>query len=258
MEQNRSLIIIISATLFVAALLAVAIWVFYPERDAPMAAEADDDPFTFAGSMTLRPGETGIPDDTDTADTGEEATGTDGISEIAIRFADEVVVPGPDGPTVIPTAGTQAGPDTTGPGASTAQETPAGTGAARADSSGSIASRPASTRRPQTSTPSAPSASGAGAQPAATSIEVTRSEVEYWIQLFSTPNRDRIETAQARLEDLSFGSRVSTRTVEDTLYYRLRVGPYVNLHEAGKFLDWLSVIPDFGGAYISQVRPRRS
>lgn len=255
MEPNRSLIIIISATLFVAALLAVAIWVFYPERDAPMAADTSGEPFRFAGTMDLRAdadaSEDGIDEDRQTGLSGADPR--DSISDIAIRFADDVVVPGPDGPTVI----RAVPPSRDTPPAETAAGTESGTNRSSGTADRSVVA-PSATQAG--STPGIAPRSGSTVQPQRVGVTTAAnaSGVQYWIQLFSTPNRDRIDTAQSRLDELSFGSRISTRSVEDVLYYRLRVGPYNNLHEAGKFLEWLSVIPDFGGAYISQVLPGRS
>ncbi len=81
---------------------------------------------------------------------------------------------------------------------------------------------------------------------------------EYWIQLIASPSRDRVEQAQITLADVSLGGRITTREVGGTVFYRLRVGPYPSADEAEKFLEWITDIEGFEGAYVSEEYPLRT
>lgn len=75
---------------------------------------------------------------------------------------------------------------------------------------------------------------------------------QFWIQIISSPNRDRVEQVMDQLADLGFKGRISSRTVEGTDFYRLRYGPYVSKDEAAKFLTWVQQIKGFEASYISE------
>jgi cell division protein FtsN len=77
--------------------------------------------------------------------------------------------------------------------------------------------------------------------------------VEYWIQAGSYTSKTRAERVQDRLDEKGFASRVETKEIDGTLYYRVRIGPYRNEGEADKFLTWVKDIKDFEKSYVSKV-----
>ncbi len=81
---------------------------------------------------------------------------------------------------------------------------------------------------------------------------------EYWIQVISSPTRDTIERARTRLDQRDLGTRVTTTTVNGSTFYRLRIGPYRRKAEAEKFLDIVSGLDGFEGSYISEEYPLRT
>ena len=46
---------------------------------------------------------------------------------------------------------------------------------------------------------------------------------------------------------------ITTVSVGDKDFYRLRVGPYASKQEAEKFQSWIRDIKDFKDAYVSEV-----
>ncbi len=73
----------------------------------------------------------------------------------------------------------------------------------------------------------------------------------YWIQLIASSNRQAIMDAGETLRTMGIRGKVSTRKWNDTLYYRIRYGPFNVLEEAEKFLVWFRDIDAYAGAYIS-------
>lgn len=121
------------------------------------------------------------------------------------------------------------------------------------------ASVPAAALRTEPAAPSRPQQTAPATAAAATTRSTAPVRVtEYWIQLIASPSRDRVEQANVRLSDVNLSGRVTTRQVDDTLYYRLRVGPYSSQDEAEKFLEWIGELDGFESAYISEEYPLRS
>jgi cell division septation protein DedD len=75
----------------------------------------------------------------------------------------------------------------------------------------------------------------------------------YWIQVISSPNLGVVRDAQATLDERNLGSRITTKSVDGTNYFRLRVGPYSKRKEAEKFLGWVQRIEGFKESYISET-----
>lgn len=80
---------------------------------------------------------------------------------------------------------------------------------------------------------------------------------EYWIQVFASPSIQSIEDARHALLEHGFGGKVSSVSRADTLYYRLRYGPFQVEDEAEKFLGWITTMEEFSDAYISLEYNRR-
>ena len=77
--------------------------------------------------------------------------------------------------------------------------------------------------------------------------------VEYWIQVASFTSRGRADTVDQQLRDLGVASRITTRRAGDSLFFRVRVGPYLNEREAKKFLGWIKSVDGLTRSYISRV-----
>jgi cell division protein FtsN len=86
-------------------------------------------------------------------------------------------------------------------------------------------------------------------EPEPTSVRVT----EYWIQAGSYASMIRAEEVKKRLAEKGIASIITTKSVEDTQYYRVRIGPYASNEEAEKFLGWIKGITGFESSYVSMV-----
>ena len=73
---------------------------------------------------------------------------------------------------------------------------------------------------------------------------------EYWIQAGSFSHRSSAEEAKASLHDKEFDSVISTKDVNGTQYFRVRIGPYKYKAEAEKFLGYIKNISSFEGSQI--------
>ena len=77
--------------------------------------------------------------------------------------------------------------------------------------------------------------------------------LEYWIQAGSFTSRTRAESASKTLSEKGFSNLITIKTVDDSDYFRVRMGPYVSNAEAEKFLGWIKEIDSYEKSYISQV-----
>ncbi|MFW5695999.1 MAG: SPOR domain-containing protein [Alkalispirochaeta sp.] len=258
MEQNKVLMVIVSVVIFFAAIVGVGMALLYPRGDETAQASSGQvvrefDPIEYVrrpdrGEMEESdededsdevvivygdlPEQTEADEDSEERTVFEERTG-DGPSEVTIterpaRSSDR----------------TEDSGEEEEPSRSTPEDTPEVADSQQEQSSTS------SERDSQQQD----SAQRDEAAPEPRQIRVT----EYWIQLISSPNRDRVDQARATLTDYSLGGRVTTRDVEGDLFYRLRVGPYDSHGEAEKFLEWIRDIDGFGEAYISEEYPLRT
>ena len=101
------------------------------------------------------------------------------------------------------------------------------------------------TTKPSATTPKEPQA-------------VTVRVPQYWIQAGAFKSRDRLDQARLELSEQGLGSRITTKVVNDSTFYRLRVGPFEKKAEAEKFLDWMRDFDGFSGSYISLVYAKRT
>ncbi len=256
MEQNKVLMVIVSVVIFFAAIVGVGMALLYPRGDETAQASSegvvrDFDPIEYVRSP----------------DRGEiEESEDDDSDEVVIVYGDLPEPPATDEDSQDRTIVEERTDD--GPAEVTITERPARTPRATegddesgsADRSGSAAA--ATEERDTDTEPEAPAAREDSPQPPAQpestpeprQIRVT----EYWIQLISSPNRDRVNQARSTLTDYSLGGRITTRDIEGELFYRLRVGPYTSEAEAEKFLEWIRDIDGFSEAYISEEYPLRT
>jgi cell division protein FtsN len=259
MEQNKVLMVIVSVVIFFAAIVGVGMALLYPRGDETAQASSGSvvrefDPIEYVRS----------PDSGDMEES-EQETGSD---EVVIVYGDapEQASSDEDGANR-PVVEEQTDD---GPSEVTITERPART--PRSESTGSAErSRTDST---DTDSSTAAAAEERGGEQSRTRTEPQESQraaraeqtpeprqirvTEYWIQLISSPNRDRVNQARATLTDYSLGGRITTRDVEGELFYRLRVGPYDSHAEAEKFLEWIRDIDGFSEAYISEEYPLRT
>ena len=63
---------------------------------------------------------------------------------------------------------------------------------------------------------------------------------------------------QEKLSGKGIPSRITSKEVDGTNYFRVRIGPYDNENEAEKFLAWIHEVQGFENSYISQVFVSRS
>lgn len=77
---------------------------------------------------------------------------------------------------------------------------------------------------------------------------------EFWVQVGSFASRARATALEQRLSDQGIVSRVTTRSTDTDVFFRVRVGPYGSRHEAEKFLAWVQRVDGMDGSYISEVR----
>jgi len=76
---------------------------------------------------------------------------------------------------------------------------------------------------------------------------------DYWIQVGSFKDRYQAENTAKSLESQGLKGTLTTATVNGLAVVRVRVGPYANEAEAGKFLAWLKPVKEFSGSYITKA-----
>ena len=124
---------------------------------------------------------------------------------------------------------------------------------------------PKASPKPQTvqSTPVSPGAVAAPSPKAVPAAKVAVKPVkvskvtEYWIQVASFKDRYQAENTAKALENQGLKGTLVTATVNGQAVIRVRVGPYTNQAEAGKFLSWLKPVKEFDGSYITKASATR-
>jgi len=148
------------------------------------------------------------------------------------------------------------GAPSTPPAPGTAPAAP-GTPAAPATQSAPGASAGAAGRAPA-AIPSAPPqvAKPRAARPAVTAAAPKKAQ--YWIQAGAYRSQTRAEELAALLEGKGLSSRVFSYLSKNETWYRVRVGPYTDRGEAGKFLSLVKQVQGLEASYISLVSASRS
>ena len=80
-----------------------------------------------------------------------------------------------------------------------------------------------------------------------------RKTADYWIQTGSYKSQSHAEELVALLESKGLGSRVFSYASNGDTFFRVRVGPYSNKGEAGKFLALVKQVQGLESSYISMV-----
>ncbi len=109
------------------------------------------------------------------------------------------------------------------------------------------AAQAASSRRTAAAAPTAPPAAAARTPAVAADT--------YWVQLFSSQQRDSAEQARKLLATHNIVGVISQTQDSRGVFYRLRVGPFTNRNEAEKFKEWFGQTDSFSNGFI--VRTRR-
>lgn len=236
MEQHKVLIIIVSVTLAFAAVVGIGMAFFYPRAaDDPLSVTHDSsvdprrsfDPIEFIRSPETAP---------DSVELLREEPRVADDDVIVIYGVDDSVsqLPGERRPRPAEDTRPSVPADPTSTQLAPREPAPEPAPAPREEP------RPAEPVRP--------------AEPAEQRVRVT----EYWIQVISSPSRDRVEQARFRLQEQNLGSRITSIDHNNTTFFRLRVGPYSNKAEAEKFLDWMKAVDGFEESYISEEYPMRT
>ena len=248
MEQHKVLLIIVSVTIVLAAVVGVGLWLFYPRS-------ADDDALAQSGTpesggyewqpLDYLQGQGDVPglDESEAGTAGEpdEFQVTYGVVQDAAD-QDAEGRPPADRPTVIDTVDQAPAVQITATSVSTAQPVSTGT---------------VGTSAPRETRPTGPSVSAVATTPSTTPSTgpstVAAPELAdqaYWVQAISSPNRDTVEQARITLREHQLGSLILTKVIDGRTYYRLRIGPFAVRPEAEKFLAWVQDIDDFSDAMI--------
>ena len=134
------------------------------------------------------------------------------------------------------------------PGATFPGETPT-----TATKPATVQSTPVTVTAPPAKAPAAKPATKPVAKPVKT-VKVT----EYWIQVASFKDRYQAENTSKALETQGLKGTLTTATVNGQSVVRVRVGPYTNEAEAGKFLSWLKPVKEYELSYITKVSATRT
>ncbi|MFP4484639.1 MAG: SPOR domain-containing protein [Spirochaetota bacterium] len=230
MEQHRTLLIIVSVTLFVAVVIGVGLALLYPRDsdEGEQAVAATDgkpfDPIEYIRTPDKRETDFIVPGESEDDDViivyGEKPEERQGDAD----------APGKD---ALPKA--EKEPDTTAKAEPEAEPE-----AAPREPAKSMGEAAPPAERPEPRPEPEPE---------------YRRVTEYWIQVISSPSRDRVEEAKQRLQTQELGGRITSKNVDGETFYRLRVGPYSHKNEAEKFLEWISDIEGFDESYISEEYP---
>lgn len=146
--------------------------------------------------------------------------------------------------------------------------------------SGSGSSSGASSASPAPSSPAAPAPapsvtvpSTPAAPPAVSSAPATvrprstrpaavaaapKKTTQYWIQAGAYKSQDKADELAKLLEGKGLSSRVFSYASKGDTWYRVRVGPYTNRGEAGKFLSLVKQVQGLEASYIALVSAARS
>ena len=244
MEQHRVLLIIASVAVVLAAIVGVGIWLFYPRDAAPVDLAAADgrglewQPLDYIRGDGSLPGLEEVP----AAPEPDEFEVTYGVVPEQPAAGRPSAAGRPTVSVITPDEAPRTETVTARPSTVTVpgQPAPATTAPRTAQPAAAPAPAPAPAARP------APAAAPAVTARPAPAL----ADRAYWVQAISSPNRDTVERAQQTLREHQMGSRIMTREIGGTLYYRLRFGPFAVREEAEKFLVWVTRIDGFGDSMI--------
>jgi cell division septation protein DedD len=251
-EQRKVLLIIVSVTIVLAAIIGVGIWLFYPRDGAQSDLVADA-----GGGLEWEPldylrGDGIVPDPDEEEPAEGDFVVTYGVADdpsVGPAASDTFVSEQPD-PSLAAGGEPERAPERTAAVPSDERATSTAAPGSQPETSTAeraapvASARPAAADAPPASTPQPDSTTG---RPAASPELADRA---YWVQAISSPNRDTIEQAQRTLREHKLGTRILTKEIGGTTYFRLRLGPFAVREEAEKFLGWVTEIDGFADAMI--------
>ncbi len=223
MEQNKTLLIIVSVALFLASLLGIGLWLFYPrgkpaERGPVATTEKSPnfDPIEWVRTKEDYPQLQPKPEEKK--------------EDVVILYGEKPgkkpeTPPVPSAPTTTTESVKPAPVKTPSPAPSITQKTVPPT-------------EPAVKKAPEK--------------------QKTVTVKEYVIQVGSFTSLDKAEEAGKLLKTKGLNGQIVVREVGGTRYYRLRIGPYENKEEAEKFLSWVKEIRGFEGSMIFEGKGTRT
>jgi cell division protein FtsN len=233
MEQNKTLLIILSVALFLAAILSVGLWFFYPREEtagvsvAGETARAEaDDPIEWVRRNNFPALSQPEPEDPQ---------------------EDVIIVHPVYGETPEEKLPAEADPVQADPARSNPVPYPPAPPAVTAPAVKPPPASPPPARQPEKPrTVTAP-------PPAAPKTVTVQ---EYSIQVGAYSSRDRAEELNQVLKEKGLAGQVFY--ADGPRLYRLRIGPYTNKAEAEKFLGWVRTINGFEESMIFERKAART
>ncbi len=235
MKNSKGMIILLVALAALTLVVVVGLFFFYPKDQTK--AVATPAPGTTASPATPLPNEFDPVEWTrnpQTAPIQTPAPGTTDDQGFTVTLPPESKTPTPQNPG--PGTGVTFPGDTVPAKPSTVKSTP-------------VAQAPAKV-------PVAAPAKAPAAKPAPKPVKTVK-VTEYWIQVGSFKDRYQAENTAKALENQGLKGTLTTATVNGQAVVRVRVGPYTNEAEAGKFLAWLKPVKEFDGSYITKASAAR-
>lgn len=259
MERNRVLWVIFSISLFLVVVLAGGLYLLrpVPGEDAEVAT-GQTSPLRGFDAFEYVRGKSELPPLEEEPQEAEEMVIIVGEREETPAEQSEGAfpqVPEKAVPPMLDSQGSETAAKSTAAAArpSTAPPTsrpaaaPVARTASRREPTASTAARPQPAAEPAARRPAA--------QPAPRPREV--SVTEYWIQAGSYTSSSRAQEVADVLGEQGLVSKITTRTLSEDTYYRVRIGPYMSKGEAEKFLEWVKAVKGFESSYISMVYAKR-
>jgi cell division protein FtsN len=226
-ENKKVLWVVLSVTLFVAVVLFVGMFLFYPDGDRGVAdagGRGDDAGAGFDAIEWVR--------------TEAEPPGLEEPAEEPTEDDDMFVVIGEEEEPDAPNREAEALPDVEAESVPTPAEAPPREEA-----------KPTTPPAARTSVARAPVQKPAEAKPKPRTVRVS----EYWIQAGSYKSQFRAQEARENLEETGITARIFSKTVAGEDYFRVRIGPFGDKQEAAKFLAWVKDRTGFEESYVSVV-----
>ena len=220
MKNNKGMVILLVALALLTLVVVIGLFFFYPKEVKTAASPAS--PATPATTVTPLPDQFDPVEWTRNPQTsGLQTAGTPSTGDQSFTVTLPPAQPQPSAAPVAPVAF----PGETAPAAS-------------------VAAAPKTVAVPQT----VPVKKAPEAKPVK-KVRVT----EYWIQVASFKDRYQAENTAKSLETQGLKGTLITATVAGQPVVRVRVGPYANEAEAGKFLAWLKPIKEYENSYVTKA-----
>jgi len=225
MKNNRGMIILLVALALLTLVVVIGLFFFYPKEVKTAASPAS--PATPATTVTP------LPDQFDPVEWTRNPQGATQPATGAPPAGDQSFT------VTLPSPNPAQSPAVTAPVAFPGDTAPA-------------AVPPAAAPAPAVKAP--PKKTAAPVVKPVKKVRVT----EYWIQVASYKDRYQAENTSKALESQGLKGTLSTATVAGQPVVRVRVGPYANEAEAGKFLAWLKPIKEYENSYVTKATALRA